>query len=516
MNEPSKFYHPNKRNMNDSLNNRKRKCQLLLNKNASLLSGDEYEYNSEEVESISNACCVPYVKRRREVRLVNLSNESSVSGDKHKNKDDDNEVATSISNARCVPDLKRQRNVRKKKTSNDERFLLKKRPDLFVTEKFEDLDVSVGVVDLLNASLGNKNPNVYLCATSVGEHDVNCDPIHIQQRDRWSCGYRSLKMMLSSTIQLFPPTHAFFKIFPQQQRPPSQESLEGSSNSSALVIRQQLQRPLGSVVIPGIAAIQEHMERSWKQGFDPKGAKFFDNVVVGKNARIGAVEVASLLSFWYVDCTLIQFVNSDRSRKFLGPFVSSYFSLPIALDSTLLVKASTHLSLVKGTMKMIRNGTNSKQQPPSLSPHHALPLYLQWEGHSVTVIGYEVISSSKEKTMANLLVLDSLKDFASFFSTLERSNASETERKHNAYAQYAHDSKSDIERSIVNATRLPITRVEKRNTQLVLTSPKEISDSHRNVFRRRVQTISAWVCYDTFTTTIPAFPDDHEYDRYAL
>lgn len=355
------------------------------------------------------------------------------------------------------------------KTDEVGRFCLPlgKKTNLVVLEKCEDTVVSFGVVDLL-ATL--KSVNLRRCMTSIpGELYRSCSPIHVQQTNQWSCGYLNLQMMLSSISHLFSHTHRFFEIFPKKN----------------VMDTSPEQVPL----IPGLTTMQKHMEQSWKQGFDPKGAQHFEYAIVRKKAWIGGVEVASLLIFWHVDCTLIEFADSTKARKLLVPFITSYFSVPTALDVSSYEKASKHISLINNARNKSCTNERSHLRIDSESSH-ALPLYLQWDGHSVTVIGFEVIRStysfSPVEETTNLLVLDSLKDFSRFLPPPEERDCDD---KTGSNAVKHGRSRSKFEQSIVESTRIPTTQLEKKDIQLVLASPKQLSFSDREKCRRRVPTI---------------------------
>lgn len=74
---------------------------------------------------------------------------------------------------------------------------------------------------------------------------------HIRQRDRWSCGYRNLQMLLASR--------------------------GGGEN------------------IPSLYALQENLQDAWKEGMDPRGALHYNYRIIGKKEWIGAVEVCTIL-----------------------------------------------------------------------------------------------------------------------------------------------------------------------------------------------------------------------------
>jgi hypothetical protein len=178
------------------------------------------------------------------------------------------------------------------------------------------------------------------------------------------------------------------------------------------------------------------MEEAWEEGFDPDGADHYRHGIVGKSgpsAKIGAMEVANL--FWYhgIDATVIQFIKCAESRSLLPLFVLAYLARTATVGndmnefdqySTLLAKnglsEATRLSTlspssISSLLRTIGINANSMFSTKASS---LLPLYLQWEGHSVTVVGIEACglegrnesSSSLLSWSPNLLVLDPLRD----------------------------------------------------------------------------------------------------------
>lgn len=197
--------------------------------------------------------------------------------------------------------------------------------------------------------------------------------IHIQQQDRWSCGFRNFQMMLCFLIPRLLPDHSFF------QSPVAPE-----------VSPDYYQ-------VPSVRDLQTTMELSWEQGFDTNGAQHYHHKIVGKSAWIGALEVSSCLSFMGIDSIVIQFIKCPESRQELGPFCLRYFS---SGKGTSCSTCKAYQSAQTTATGLLRRSCNDG----SCKCGSKLPLYLQWEGHSVTVIGVEETPKSK-----NLLVLNPAK-----------------------------------------------------------------------------------------------------------
>ena len=200
---------------------------------------------------------------------------------------------------------------------------------------------------------------------------------HIQQKDKWSCGYRNVQMMLSAIIPHLPSNHIVFQRIPRRQPNPS---------------------------IPNVLNMQQGLEQAWKEGFDPKGAQHYNYKLINSKSKIGAVEAANLLWYYGLDATVVQFIYCDESRRLLPKFIRAYFSkvigqegcpfCPDCVQSSYCVIGLLEMSS-SSLMDDIINTTPSCDCP-------LLPIYLQWEGHSVSIVGIDDDGET-------LLVFDPLK-----------------------------------------------------------------------------------------------------------
>ncbi|CAK1586707.1 unnamed protein product [Parnassius mnemosyne] len=154
----------------------------------------------------------------------------------------------------------------------------------------------------------------------------------------WGCGYRNMQMLLSSLIK-----------------------------------HPQYARLLGGAVdrdcecVPSIPRLQLLVERAWQLGFDTQGSEQLGSKLHNTRKWIGACEVVTVLSSLRIKCQLIDFhkpTSPDGSHPALFDWVLRYF----------------------------------QEDPNAFKP----PLYLQHQGHSRTIIGYEKHKDGK----ATLLVLD--------------------------------------------------------------------------------------------------------------
>lgn len=198
----------------------------------------------------------------------------------------------------------------------------------------------------------------------------NCLSVaHIQQMDRWSCGFRNIQMLLSGLVPLLPATHPYFQSLMHIYCQEVPDYLLGASDSV--------------LILPSLTQLQQQLEAAWREGFDPNGADHFKHSVVGRPSRIGAVEVGFVFSYMWLDACVVQFIKCFQSRRLLPPFVYHYFRGCSAAQSA-KKKATDCLEWAdKGTSGM-GEGTH-----PGASCTTLLPMYLQWEGHSVTIVGLD-------------------------------------------------------------------------------------------------------------------------------
>jgi hypothetical protein len=238
---------------------------------------------------------------------------------------------------------------------------------------------------------------------------------HIQQNDKWSCGYRNLQMMLSAIIPHLPSNHIVFQRIPRRQPDPS---------------------------IPNVLNMQQALEQAWAEGFDPEGARHYNYKVINSKSKIGAVEVANLLWYYGFDAAVVQFIYCNESRQLLPKFIRAYFSKVVGREGCPFCPNCVQSSYcVTGLLEMsssslldeVINTTPSCDCP-------LLPIYLQWEGHSVSIVGIEDDGET-------LLVFDPLKQ-----------------------GNQIHSTKS---------LRLSSKMLIKKDTQIILCTPRSISNQDR-------------------------------------
>ncbi|KAL0082241.1 peptidase family C78-domain-containing protein [Phycomyces blakesleeanus] len=126
--------------------------------------------------------------------------------------------------------------------------------------------------------------------------------------------------------------------------------------------------------IGDIAQLQICLEKAWDQDYDTVGAKLFEKDVYKTTKWIGTTEVHTLFSYLGIRTTILDFSQPsgpNQQHGFLLDWIQSYFS------------------------------TNE-----------APPLYLQYSGHSVTVIGIEITRKKR-----SLLLLDPQRHWFRAFSS---------------------------------------------------------------------------------------------------
>lgn len=270
--------------------------------------------------------------------------------------------------------------------------------------------VTPGIVGLLHSSISTSdtaNTRVCgLCATTSepGRRVVReFLPLHYRQADKWSCGYRNLQMVLSSLLPLLPTSHPYFA------------ATSGGGGDGCNGDTHSRMPP------PTVLDIQLLLELSWRDGFDPDGARHYQGKIRGKSKWIGAVEVASLLTSLSVDCAVIQFIKRDSSRRLLVDFVWQYYDAQSGFDAcqdTENGQGAYASDLAQIILANCGNGAAIASAPMNGADVTAIssrlplvPIYLQYPGHSVTIVGIErVYHDGGANVSFNFLVMDPMID----------------------------------------------------------------------------------------------------------
>lgn len=171
----------------------------------------------------------------------------------------------------------------------------------------------------------------------------------------WDCGFRNIQMLCSSLLH-------------------SQRHKQVLSQS-------------GITEVPSVPEIAGRIEDAWRKGFDPEGRAEFDGKLIDKEVWIGATEVYILLRNLNLPAFVKDFETpDDHFKRQMFEWIFSHFKYWCNGKSCPLHKRG------------FRSGRH-----PSFVP----PLFCQWSGHSVTIVGAEK-SRNGEIT---LLVLDPMRGF---------------------------------------------------------------------------------------------------------
>lgn len=255
---------------------------------------------------------------------------------------------------------------------------------------------------------------------------------HIQQKDKWSCGFRNMQMILANLLSILPGEHEYFRNRPIQD---------------------------GQVVeIPSLVQIQHLLEKAWQLGWDSNGAAHYQGKLVDKKVWIGAVEVSTALGLLGIDATIVQFMVCQESKALLFPFCKAYFGKK-AVCSRCARKSS--YDIVRETLSYIESPTQEACASKSCECL-PIPLYLQWEGHSVTIIG---VDKNETHGSAELLVLDPMKHGQQIFQNLQTGRT--------------------------RIIRKSSTSLLSRNCQMIVCSTESISSHHKQRMQQTEHCVTA-------------------------
>jgi Peptidase family C78 len=310
--------------------------------------------------------------------------------------------------------------------------------------------------------------------------------MHIQQLDKFSCGYRNLQMLLSAIVPLLNPTaHLYFTKHNHQHQQQQQ---------------QHPQQQRRGDQIPSLDQIQQSFEALWAAGYDPNGARHYNYKLLHQPKWIGAVEVANYLSYYHIDATVIEFITCPESRSLLAPFCVSYFTkqchcshiVPTCpyygTDETAASisgtssssTATTSRTIARTILQHIERGGHGLQDREVVIPACAcpvVPLYLQWKGHSVSIIGVEWCTTNttditynykvSSTVVTNLLILDPKSNGENIIQTLQRHARCIQKPQHHTQPRQK-ETKYIPQQQFPSSIRLPMSKVLYQDCQIVL------------------------------------------------
>lgn len=276
----------------------------------------------------------------------------------------------------------------------------------------------------------------------------NGQPFHYTQTDKWSCGFRNLQMIISAMLPTFSP------IFPDG--------------------------------VPLLDELQMSFELLWAEGFDRDGARHHNSKMVGKTGKIswiGAVEVWSYLSFRGIDSTIVQFANNAENRAAVGAFVWAYFSRLVGPECECHGQRA-HLTSYQYAKDLLQaanliRGSGSDKNPSLLCSCSLLPLYLQWLGHSVTIVGIRrerlVTSIGIPGIRYHLTVFDPQRSGEILLSKLTNERNKSTSQRHP---------------NCLSFVELSTEKLLTKDTQILLSTTRIMKEHEREHCKERVGCIS--------------------------
>lgn len=192
---------------------------------------------------------------------------------------------------------------------------------------------TVGVYEQLVRHYGYKRTiaNVWLCS-----HVVH----YASKSDRgWGCGLRNFQMLLSCLM------------------------------TSPVYSGRFLDGCLG---MPSLLRIQQMLESAWNAGFDLDGSRHFDGNVVNTKSRIGATDVAALLSSRGIKCTIVDFhapTEQNGTHPLLFDWAKDYFARPALLKPPLYFQYSGHSKTIVGVEEHHDDSLRLLILDPSVAPY---------------------------------------------------------------------------------------------------------------------------------------------------
>lgn len=275
---------------------------------------------------------------------------------------------------------------KKQKGNNGDNPLSASNNNVIVMDGKDNVVITNGILDVLDEFHLH---NIWSCSGrrhfETNGHRRRSTVQHIQQTDKWSCGFRNLQMLLMAVLPHLPANHAIFQMLPRRTSP----------------------------TIPNLRQIQSYLEQSWKEGVDPEGAKHYRNKIVDTSKKIGALEVSNTFGYLGLDSTVVQFIKCQESRSLLLPFLQGYFGKTLGKQGCPFCCCSLDSQVC--AQNLLQTSDEIPIVPECDCP--VLPLYLQWEGHSVMVIGVD------HYEWGSMLVLDPLEDGSRIQNEMQKSSS---------------------------------------------------------------------------------------------
>ncbi|KAF8123782.1 peptidase family C78-domain-containing protein [Boletus edulis] len=163
----------------------------------------------------------------------------------------------------------------------------------------------------------------------------------------WGCGYRNFLMLCAALMDQ--PLQTLY--FPHLDDP----------------------------ISPSVRNLQRWLEGAWKHGYDDIGARELEHKLVDTKKKLGTGELYVAFTSRKIPCMLVEFnlQNSPKGFDTLTEWVANYFTEKPEGDINKILRTA---SPIVTTNKM--------------------PIIMQYEGHSVTIVGYELAKSGKINLLA--------------------------------------------------------------------------------------------------------------------
>ncbi|KAJ7074213.1 DUF1671-domain-containing protein [Mycena amicta] len=147
---------------------------------------------------------------------------------------------------------------------------------------------------------------------------------------------------------------------------------------------------LDDPIPPSVSNLQRIIEEAWKAGFDPEGARQLQNLVDTKK-RIGVADIQVAFTYCGIPSLLVEFDLKEKGggADVLINWTIEYFSQP-------------HGYVDKENARRPKTVNDALWGAAPVTTTSRMPFILQHDGHSRTIVGYEVTKSGE----VNLLQFD--------------------------------------------------------------------------------------------------------------
>ena len=139
---------------------------------------------------------------------------------------------------------------------------------------------------------------------------------------------------------------------------------------------------LDSKIIPNISEMQAMLQRAWAKGFSQYAAAELDRSVADSSKWIGTTEIQALFSFQYIECYIKDFSHGTVKTA--------------VAQSSRDVARATKVQCGQLQRAMYKFVHDYFLERMSSEDGFIPPLYIQYEGHSRTIIGLDITEQHQE------------------------------------------------------------------------------------------------------------------------